>query len=165
MKVLRLHSIRLATAVAGLALGAWATATAGWSQGVSVTISTPNATVHTGEPIPIHFVMTNATDHSISVTRPPTDSSAEFHYRFQVREKSGRPVPETEHHRSIARGWAGSELQLELKPGEKLEEDSELTKQFDLSAVGTYDLQVFRSVQGEGKDPAQSNKLTIVVTP
>jgi len=82
-----------------------------------------------------------------------------------VREKSGRPVQESDYHRSIARGWAGSSLQFELKPGEKLEEDTEFTKQFDLSKPGTYEIQVSRWVQGEGKDPAQSNKLTIVVTP
>jgi hypothetical protein len=163
MKVLRLHSVWLATAVAGLALGAWATA--GWSQGVSITISTPNTTVHPGKPIPIHFVMINTTDRTISAGRPLTDNSAEFNYKLQVREKSGRPVPETDYHRSIARGTAGSQMQFELKPGEKLEEDTEFTKQFDLSTPGTYEIQVFRWVQGEGKDPAKSNKLTIVVTP
>jgi len=163
VKVLTFHSVRVALTAAGLFLAAWA-ATA-WSQGVSISISTPNATVHPGDPIPIHFVMTNTTDHAIMVGRVPSDSSAEFHYQLQVSEASGRSVPETDYHHRIAGGWSGSRLQFDLKPGEKLEEDTEFTKQFDLSAPGTYTIQARRWVEGEVKYSEWSNKLTIVVAP
>ena len=161
MKVLTSHSVGIAATAAALFLAAWAPTA--WSQGISVSISTPNATIHPGDPIPIHFVMTNTTDHAIMVGRAYGEKSAELHYQLQVSEKTGRSVRESDYHHGIAGGWSGSRLQFDLKPGEKLEEDTEFTKQFDLSAPGTYEIQARRWVQGESKDPAVSNKLTVVV--
>jgi hypothetical protein len=91
---------------------------------------------------------------------------AELGYSFEIKEKSGREVKETEYRRSLRKATGGSWVLFTLKPGETLEEDAEVTKLFDLGASGTYEIQASR----EEHDPSAagtylSNKLEVRVTP
>ena len=103
---------------------------------------------------------------------------------IQVRDSEGKPVAETEygktiHARSIeappvdrngpgvpTRGPRGGAIAMALRPGETLTEESDLTKEFDLSRPGKYTVQAF----DRGRDPdtgktVMSNEVTITGQP
>lgn len=136
------------------------------AQLVSVTLSTANASVRSGDRIPIRIVIKNTSDHDISLLRSPSPSLAEMHYRFTVERHDGQKVRETSYKRSIDKGVAGSEVLVTLKPGQTLEERADLAKLFDLTSPGEYQIQASRTLpSSEGDGSVGSNKLSLTVVP
>jgi hypothetical protein len=74
-------------------------------------------------------------------------------------------VPKTDYGRSIREGEAiGSEIAVWLKPGESLEENVDISKLFDISYPGEYEVQLSRHISDDPKkETVESNKITIIV--
>jgi hypothetical protein len=90
-----------------------------------------------------------------------------MHYTVQARDKSGKDAKETKYGRAARRHelLVISDAAILLEPGEKLEEDTILSKLVDLTSPGEYEVQLSRPVSEDPKsDIVTSNKITITVT-
>jgi hypothetical protein len=130
-------------------------------------ISASNQTVRSGEEIRVHVVLTNASDHTIVAERVPGSDRAEAHYDISIKDRHGSIVPLTEAGRATkAHRGDGSFIKMWIKPGEKMEENTILNNQFDLTNPGTYEIQLMRPASFDPKDGScSSNKITITVIP
>jgi hypothetical protein len=133
----------------------------------TITISPPTRAVKVGTEIRIHVVLTNVSNKPIFESRFPRTDQAEFQYLVRVHDQTGRDAPETEYGRAARqRVFIGSVRSQLLQPGEKLEEDTIIDKQFNLSAPGEYEVQLSRPASDDPKDGVvTSNKITITVLP
>jgi hypothetical protein len=153
----------------------------------TVTISTPHETITMGDQVPIHVVLTNVSDHNIGIDRVPHPSQADCDYRIEVQGVNGNiayDVYKTYEYTwncSTALGLGKDPNVLYLKPGEKLEGDTTITKLFhthldndgstkksmifDFTYPGVYVVQFFRKTSIYSKDAeyVPSNKLIITV--
>lgn len=152
------------------------------AQQYSVLISTPKETILSGDEVPIHVVLTNISNHEIGIHRVHHDYQAACDYRILVQGKAGLTARE-EGDWSIcttALGLGQEGIYKSLKPGERLEGDTTLTKiyhndsngddlinsarDFDFSTPGKYVVQ-FLWRDYTDKNYVPSNKLTITVLP
>jgi hypothetical protein len=131
----------------------------------TITINAHQENVRPGEEIRVHIVLTNVSDQPLVVLMSPNPAEAELHYTVFVHDQSGKNASETDYGRRIRlRQLIGSDAATVLKPGEKLEELTVLTKVFDLSAPGEYEVQLSRPVSEDSKDGiVKSNKITVAV--
>ena len=155
-------TIAVAAAIFGIAK-----AQDGNVQPLKVTISAAREEVKVGEEVRIHVVLTNVSEQTITVLRSPSQEQAEEHYTVRVYDKSGKDATETKYgHAAGSYRFGGSEIVKPLAPGETMAEDTILSKQFDLTAPGEYQIQVSRPVSENPKDGVvQSNKIIITVLP
>ena len=133
----------------------------------TITISSLEHSVRSGGEVRIHVVLTNVSDHVIWVDRSPSKTQAEIHYNVRVRDVSGNDVKETKYgHAARAHEVYGSEINQPVKPGEKLEEDTLIGKQSDISSPGEYRIQLTRPASSDPKDGViKSNEIAITITP
>ena len=133
----------------------------------TIAISAPSAVVRAGDEVRIHAVLTNVSDKEILARGSHEGSRAEVNYTVLVHDRYGNAAPETEYGRAARmHQFAGSVLKVLLKPGEKMEEDTFLSKQFDLSSPIDYVIQLSRPVSNDPKDGVvKSNEITITVVP
>jgi hypothetical protein len=160
----------------------------------AITITAPVAEAKLGEPFQLKLSLTNTSDHAITIVdvTHPVDGPV---YKkvllramdIQVRDAGGNLVAETEYGKTIH----GRSLQSPpppppepansqprpgpvapkgfgtyLAPGKSVSEESDLTREFDLSRPGTYTVQAI----GRGHDFATeksvtSNTVTFTITP
>lgn len=176
-----LRSIILSTALIAAICGV-ADAAEGNAYPYTVTISTPRETIRPGDEVLIHVVMTNVSDHEIAVDRVPNPSNADCDYRIQVQGKSGL-VEYEDGHKCIGPLPLGKDGAYKyLRPGEKLEGDTNLnrilhidsdgedlanaSRTFDFTSPGEYVIQFFRTdVYGKKTEYVPSNQIAIVVLP
>jgi hypothetical protein len=90
-----------------------------------------------------------------------------YDYEMDVRDASGKPVPETERLRklkeSVQGPISGRNILVTLKPHESGQDTVELSSFFDLSSPGRYSIQVRREFPDVGKGLIESNRLEITL--
>jgi hypothetical protein len=133
----------------------------------TIAISAPSGAVKAGGEIRVHAVLTNISGQAIVERGWPNQARAEVNYTVSVRRKDGKEAPETAYgHAARAHQIAGSVLKVLLKPGEKMEEDTILGEQFDLSVAGEYFVQLSRPASDNPSDGVvKSNEITVTVIP
>lgn len=147
----------------------------------TITISGPNQPVEEGAEVRIHVVLTNVSGRPVSVQRSPSPELAEFYYTVRVRDEHGPEAKMTDYGRAASKGqYQGSQMLILLRPGEEDEENTVLSKQFDMSAPGTYTIQLERAISRDPKDGSfmavksahepkdgivKSNQITITLVP
>jgi hypothetical protein len=133
----------------------------------TITISAPSEVVKVGAEVRVHVVMRNDSDKEIVARGSPKGSQAEINYAVRVHDRSGNEAPKTDYGRAArAHEIAGSVLKVVLKPGEEMEEDTLLGRQFDLSYPGDYVIQLSRPASSDPMDGiVKSNEITVTVVP
>ena len=132
----------------------------------TITISASEHAFRAGAKVRVHVMLTNISDETLNMERSPDPEKAEEHYTVLVHDKkNGKDVPKTDYGRSIREGEAiGSEIAVWLKPGESLEENVDISKLFDISYPGEYEVQLSRHISDDPKkETVESNKITIIV--
>jgi hypothetical protein len=131
----------------------------------SITIGAPS-TVQAGDPIRVHIVYKNTSSEVLPYTAESTPDEGEYQYSVDVWKADGTRATETEYgtrvrlHHYISPGKSGTGVD----PGNVVEEDTDITKLFDLSSPGQYEVQVQRPVQVSPEGGVvKSNKITITV--
>ncbi len=131
----------------------------------TITISVTQPVFQAGKQIRVHVVLTNVSDQTIAVARSAAPDDAEEYYTIQVHDTSGNDAPKTDFARSGKKGvTAGSNVIVDLEPGQKVEEDGYLNGIYDLPP-GEYEVQFSRPVSYDpNAEIVMSNKITITVT-
>jgi hypothetical protein len=137
----------------------------------SITISTQHSTVKVGSPIVLRIITKNVSDHVINrilISGSGTEKLSKF--RIDLRDESGNLVKETPYGRTVHgtvpdRPHGGSMIIGEepLDPGQTLDQELDLSKEYDLSRPGTYTVRL-RRLDFHVKD-INSNAVSITVTP
>jgi hypothetical protein len=136
-------------------------------QPFTIAIKVTNGALRVGDEVRIHVTLENVSSKQIMIRRTPSPAQAEEHYAVRVRYADGKDVPRTEYGTAAdSRQFAGSKIKVRLMPGETMEEDTVLSKQFNLSSPGEYTVQLSRPVSDDLKDGiVKSNKLTVSIAP
>ncbi len=130
----------------------------------TITISAP-ANVNVGEEVRVRIIFTNVSDKPYFYTVSAKPSEAEYEYIIKAWSADGKEAPETDYGRRIRLGEfilpgrAGGAVD----PGEKVEEDSTISKLFDLSTPGKYEIEVDRPVYDDPKWIVKSHRISITV--
>jgi hypothetical protein len=150
----------------------------------------PSPGIAVGSPVPLKLLLTNISDHDIGFSEYNVSGPMLKHVRLrqvdvQIRDGDGKLVAETEygraiHGRSVGQpgavaadtsqpGRAGApprDVLSVLLPGRTLTEESDLSKEFDLSRPGKYTVQATaRRTDPDTGLRVQSNTLTLTITP
>jgi hypothetical protein len=136
------------------------------AQPFTLEISAPSTTLKMGAPIRVHVVLTNTSGKAILLSQSPNRSQAELTYKVTVVDASGASVPETKYGAAAHHGGIGGSEQMKaLSPGEKLEQDTLIDRQFQFTSPGTYSVQLARAVSDDPSDGyVSSNKIEITLT-
>lgn len=133
----------------------------------TLTISAKPDTAKLGEKIRVHITLTNASDQAITIQRSPSDEMAEMFCDMHVTDPNGNELPPLTDYGKAARArqFAGSVIKMRLNPGETIDENTLLEKQFEFSQPGDYVVQATRPVSGDpNAGTISSNKITISIT-
>lgn len=136
------------------------------AQEVSVTISTPTASVAVGKPIPLQVQLKNISGHEIRAGEVVGHNQAELNYIVTMLDSKGRPVPPTSYG-TAARSrhvMIISEVAKRLGPGQALAQHTELAKLFEITEPGNYTVRVGRIWPPSSKNVVWSNTLTLTMT-
>jgi len=117
--------------------------------------------------IRVLVVMTNNTKREVdfSLTDPGAD------YVMEVRDASGRPVPESEHLRELKKSAGSGEfilfrrISIRLKPGQQQRDSIELSHFYDFTAPGQYTVRILRKFPQMSKRVVRSNRLVLTISP
>jgi type 1 fimbria pilin len=113
----------------------------------SIKISSPQKVVKVGSPILLVVKITNISDRDISHATAPGHSMPEFTCDIEVRDSRGSVASETPYGLKV-RGkdasyhHGGSMLLQTLKPGEELQQETVLSRIYDMTQAGKYTIQV-----------------------
>jgi len=136
----------------------------------SISIAASGTSVRAGAPIVVTAAMTNISHHEVPVIR-------EFNYTLgkevprrlfvQVLDSRGGRVPATGYgegvHPEVRSTYVGSIPAAVLKPGESYQEEADLSKEFQLTAPGTYTVAFWKRDPDTGQR-VSSNQITLTVT-
>jgi hypothetical protein len=89
-----------------------------------------------------------------------------FDWGIDVRDESGKPVPETEEFRKMKQSGSfavGRTILITLKPHETSQDTIEVSYLYDLRSSGKYCIQVRREFPEVGKGFVESNRLDITI--
>jgi hypothetical protein len=157
---------------------------------LKLVITAPESEIRLGSPVPLKLVLTNISNHDIwfsgfNVSGPVFKQVPLRQIDIQVRDSDGKLVAETEfgktiHGRSVERPQVeppdpskpGKPLPgpprdvfMISQPGETLAEESDLSKEFDLSKPGRYTVHaVARRLDPDAGGLVQSNDVTFTIT-
>jgi hypothetical protein len=129
----------------------------------SLKISTSQENVSIGSEIKLRTMLTNETDHDITIH----ERNRACDYALEVRNSRGELAPETEQERQLKCGEAvaGRNIIVTLKPGEDYEGEIYVNGLYDMTQPDKYTLQVAREIPKElGKGTVKSNIITIDVS-
>lgn len=139
----------------------------------SLAISVPRNEARVGSELKIKVVLTNTSDHVITVWRDPKASDqAELFHKVLVHDQAGKIATETRHGRRMRTGEdppgeltvrVDSAAPYSLRPGEVIREEATIGKLYDLRQPGKYTIQVER-IDDESKTVVRSNILTVTLT-
>jgi len=138
----------------------------------SLTLSSSEKVIKAGSEARLEIVLKNTSNHEFSITKSNAEDRAESHYRIDVRDSKGRPVPDTEYAHTVwnlnskpTTQFVFSEVVHTLKPGESLTDVVVITKLYELSRPGKYTIRISREISRElGKGTVKSSPFTITVT-
>lgn len=124
-------------------------------------LSAPKTTVKAGSDIYIRIDMTNTSDHPVDCSTSYV-SGTDRRFRIEVRDANGNSMKKKDLNPDM---MPGSFASCTLPPGESTWRDDRVSWANDLTHPGVYTIQVSRVVGQDENDVAQSNKITITVTP
>jgi hypothetical protein len=134
----------------------------------SVTIVGPKASVSVGSDVRLKVTFVNNTEQDIRYPGAglPTRNGPVFD--IDIRDSGGKPAQETTYglrmHGKDVRPWSGgSVFAATAHPGDKIEEELILSKEFDMSNPGDYTVQVRE--RNPKLQVVKSNSITITVVP
>jgi hypothetical protein len=123
----------------------------------TITISGP-AEVKTGSGVEVRVKITNTSTREIDAGTFYVDG-VDTGYTYDVRDSAGNPAQK----KNMV--MSGSIRLARLKPGESVEKGTLVSRIFDMTHPGQYEIQLSRAVGGP-KDPiVKSNKVTVTITP
>jgi hypothetical protein len=139
-------------------------------QPFSITISAPQASIKVGDDILIHVVLTNISDHGISI--PPKTLDATCDYFIQIQGEKGlissKPDCSGSHIMGIRQLKPGESVEGDISLGEISHYDSkvgDMVKVFDFTSPGEYEVQLSRHIADDpAKEILKFNKITIKIT-
>jgi hypothetical protein len=117
-----------------------------------------------GNDVSIEIRLTNNLSHDLNTSANISDlTGVDPNYAFDVRDKSGKPVPLRSYkNREFATGRAIFDV---LKSGETVTRIQTISRVFDLSQPGEYTVQVGRRSTDNPKERLmKSNTITVTVT-
>ncbi len=134
----------------------------------SVTISTPKAVVTVGSDIKLKVVFVNNTEQDIRYPGAGGPGRTGPVFDIDIRDSGGKPALETPYglkmHGKDTREWrGGSVFGGTAHPGNKIEEELILSKEYDMSKPGDYTVQVLE--RNPKFQAVKSNSITITVVP
>jgi len=131
----------------------------------TITISTPGSTISLGSELRVHVTLRNVSSDTLWLPASVSRTQAEMFYSVQVLDKDRKPRPETSYgHSARLHQFRGSVIEVPIAPGETMEEDTILGKQFDLSEPGVYIIQLSRPVSEKPEDGVvKSNELIVTL--
>jgi hypothetical protein len=132
----------------------------------SVTIAGPKANLSVGSDVKLRVLFVNNTDKDIRFPGAgPARSGPVFD--IDVRDSGGKPLLETPYglkmHGKDPHPWSGSAFAATARPGDKIEEELILSKEYDISKPGNYTVQVLE--RNPKFAAVKSNSITITVVP
>jgi hypothetical protein len=142
---------------------------------ISITITTPATEFMVRSPVPLKLVLRNTSSDGVGVRSGyvgPAYKGEKFrNIDIQVLDSSGKPVDESDlgraiHGRDPKIGWGEPvrrPLAAGIGRGDSLTEQSDLSKEFDLSRPGRYTVQA-RRWDNETGQMVLSNKIAITIT-
>ena len=127
-------------------------------------ISTGNQVVKAGAELKINVKLNNTGQRTFVSSK--WVGGPDYSFKIDVRDAGGRTVPFSEKHRRMLQGKvpSGSSQHYYVGPGETFQQHRVVNDQYDLSAPGTYNIQVHRFDEASGVD-VKSNTLAITITP
>jgi hypothetical protein len=135
---------------------------------LSISINTPSPEIRTGSELKLDLVLTNTSNHPISLSMYPAD------FRLDVRDREGKVVYRArgtnKSAASAKNGTAppplivdeGSHQARELRPHEVVRWKEVVSRRFDLNKPGKYTIQAIRTYENTA---IRSNIVTITVAP
>jgi hypothetical protein len=128
----------------------------------SIRITAP-ASVKLGDMIWVRATLTNISEHTISGSTVRA-GGIDLAFDYDIREATGRPV-ERPGKQNLGK-HIQSVLTRTLNPGESVEEDTLISRAFDMRVAGRYEVQLSRRVSDDPKSGiVKSNKVIIEVIP
>lgn len=113
--------------------------------GAAVTMTTQSDVIATGKPIELTLTFKNTTRHAISFGIAGSGVHAEENYRFAIKRKEdNHPVPMTSLGKAAESGQDGSNMLKTLEPGESIVETVVISKFYDLTLPGHYEITAVR---------------------
>jgi hypothetical protein len=129
----------------------------------ALTLDAEENPVKVGSEVKVDIMLTNSSNRAMHMSYGLTESD----YAFEVRDSQNRVPPETEFARkSKGRGYFSNDHLFYVQPGESLPKAPLVVSKFyDLSRPGKYNIQVSRAVPKElGDGTIKSNVVTITIT-
>jgi len=136
------------------------------NQPFTLVISSEAKSFKTGSAVEVKLSMTNNSDRAIDTSAAISDlMGVDPNFLFDVRDAAGKLVSKRVYeHPELATGHAI--LNRIIKPGKSLEETPDLSRLYDMSRPGEYDVQASRRASENEKDGVvKSNRIRITVTP
>ena len=148
-------------------LGLCSTALPQASRQPSISIEAEKPTFELGQPIQIHIVLDNTTDRSFTVFRSTGGASGEEYYSVGVIGPDGKPAALTEYGAAMEK-YRGqlqvlSRKMVHVTPGGDADDNVTISRMFNMTAAGTYVVQVSRPSPFDRSIILKSNSLAIKV--
>lgn len=127
----------------------------------SITLHAVRSTLEPGAPVELRIQLTNTSDHDIDA---PTSYDRGFNigYQCEVRREDGTLLEPRRSDNPIS----GSSKVRSLKPGEAIEEGTNIGGEYDMTVPGKYTIVLSRAATGDLKDGiVRSNKVVVTVVP
>ena len=137
------------------------------SQQPTIAIESKNITVASGQPIQIHIVLNNTTDRSFTVFRSGGGASGEQYYSVSVIGPDGDPAALTEYGAAMEKNRHQIvplyRKMVTVAPSASVDDNVTVSKMFNMTAAGTYVVQVSRPSPFDRSIILKSNTLAIKV--
>jgi hypothetical protein len=133
----------------------------------SVTITRPKVSVSVGSDVKLKVVFVNNTEQDIRYSGAGGPGRGGPGFDIDIRDSGGKPAPETPYglkmHGKDTSWRGGSVFAGTAHPGDKIEEELILSKEFDMSKPGDYTVQVRE--RNPKFEVVKSNSITITILP
>jgi len=150
-------TLLIAAIATGACLGQTSPETKSPALPFTLTISGP-AEVKTGSGVEVRVKITNTSTREIDAGTFYVDG-VDTGYTYDVRDSAGNPAQK----KSIV--MSGSIRLAKLKPGGSVEKGTLVSRIFDMTRPGQYEIQLSRAVGGPKDAVVKSNKITVTITP
>lgn len=149
-----------------LLLGVCCFAPAAVSRQPAIIITSQSATYVSGQPVRIQVSLRNTTDRGFTIIQSVGGGSGEQYYSVSVIGPDGKPAALTAYGAVVLKHIpvAGSRIMRTVKPGGTAKaEYVTVSRLFDMTAPGTYVVQVSRPSPSDSAVILKSNRLAIEV--
>lgn len=131
----------------------------------TITINSKSQNFSFGEPIKVHVVLKNTTSQSFSIFRSPGGARGDVFFSASVTGPDGNPAPLTKYGEAIKKHNIPPQAPITktVAPGEAIDENIDVGRQFDMNSAGIYVIQMSRASPLDPALTLKSNTLTINV--